>query len=249
MEKILSILGHLLNSRSIRLGWIITWWDQWFVNKRFYCELLYMCFRLRFFLMYLLFDAYVIKKVVRFYSHFEMTVHKKRFIVKFFYYDGNLSEDYFEFIDKVNARHKFISYRKNKLQGEKMRWKKKVTPYLRFCEEQYLVAHGINRYKKYWSSSTEVFFSLLPNYQFNVDVIWLRKAYFFLLLHIQENYSEIFFDRWMLRSDHKALCINKYKQNILKRKRLLKKRYYIGNTSELYKKTEKIKWSYKNTFS
>lgn len=87
-------MGHIVNAKSMRVGWCYSWSDQWYTELQYYPEYLHAIFRIRFYLVYY-FTDYSIEKRGYFYSHFEIINYYKKLYISVFLYDG-MSEGHWE---------------------------------------------------------------------------------------------------------------------------------------------------------
>lgn len=88
-------MGHLISASALRIGWITTWQDQWYVEKPYYVNYLYSIFRIRFYLIYI-FSRKKMERTTIFYSHFEILKHYKHLKINIYYYIGKLEESFFD---------------------------------------------------------------------------------------------------------------------------------------------------------
>lgn len=90
-------MGHLINAKAMRVGWEQDWCDLWFSKNHYYCEFLYSCFRIRYFLIFTYFN----KATDRFgmiYSHFYIFIGYKLLSVYLFLYDSRMEIAFDNFI-------------------------------------------------------------------------------------------------------------------------------------------------------
>lgn len=97
-------MGHLINPIAFRLGWTRQWVDDFFVELRFYPELLHKLLRFRYFLNCffsatsqepLIFNHYLI-------SHFTFFLHVRGFFLRIFFYSSRVSLSWYSFFDKIS---------------------------------------------------------------------------------------------------------------------------------------------------
>jgi len=79
-------MAHLVNAKAMRIGWEQNWSDFWFSKDIYYSELLYSCFRLRYYLIFFYFGKGQDRKGV-IYSHFDLGIFNKIFFVNIYFYD------------------------------------------------------------------------------------------------------------------------------------------------------------------
>ena len=89
-------MGHIINAKSMRIGWSALWCDQWYSEILYYSEFLHAMFRIRFYCIYTFTRRHLDKKAI-FYSHFEILKSYKNIYVEIYYYDGKLESDYEDF--------------------------------------------------------------------------------------------------------------------------------------------------------
>lgn len=89
-------MGHVVNAKSMRIGWSTLWCDQWYSEILYYSEYLHAIFRIRFYLIYVFTRRHFDKKAI-FYSHFEILKHYKSIYVEVYYYSGKLETDFEDF--------------------------------------------------------------------------------------------------------------------------------------------------------
>jgi hypothetical protein len=82
-------MAHLINAKAMRIGWEQDWCDLWFSKDKYYCDYLYSCFRIRYFLIYFFFSKHI-DKIGFIYSHFFISVFYKIFSVYLYFYDSGL---------------------------------------------------------------------------------------------------------------------------------------------------------------
>lgn len=80
-------MGHIVNAKGMRLGWVSNWCDQWFSELQFYPEYLHSIYRIRFFLIYF-FNMHALEQRGFFFSHFDIIKIYKNLKINIFYYDG-----------------------------------------------------------------------------------------------------------------------------------------------------------------
>ena len=78
-------MGHLINSKSMRIGWTQNWVDQWYTEIYYYSELLHTLFKIKFYLIYIFTRRHFDKKAI-FYSHFEIIKNYKKLYIEIYYY-------------------------------------------------------------------------------------------------------------------------------------------------------------------
>lgn len=105
-------MGHLINAKSMRLGWFKHWWDIWSVKQIYYTSLLYSCFRIRYFLIYLFFSKFTMIKLVMFFGHFHIEKVYKFLLIKLYYYDALLEEAIDDNYDMI--RENFNEYMRSR---------------------------------------------------------------------------------------------------------------------------------------
>lgn len=110
-------MGHLINATSMRLGWFKHWWDIWTVKQIYYTSLLYSCFRIRYFLIYLFFSKTFMIKYVMFFGHFHIEKVYKFLLIKLYYYDALLEQGIDDNFDEI------VSYFKEYKRSFKYNWK------------------------------------------------------------------------------------------------------------------------------
>lgn len=98
-------MGHLVNPIAFRVGWSRQWIDDYFVDLRFYPELLHRLLRFRYFL-----NCFFSAKVPRSYfdvyliSHFTFFFDLRGFGLQIFYYNSRMDPCWYDFSDKINPR-------------------------------------------------------------------------------------------------------------------------------------------------
>lgn len=81
-------MGHLVNAKSTRVGWVIGWCDDWFVRNRYYCHFLHNCLKIRYYLAFTFFDRSFEKRMKCFWSHFEIKQRLRVLNVYTYFYDA-----------------------------------------------------------------------------------------------------------------------------------------------------------------
>lgn len=98
-------MGHIINAKSMRLGWTNIWPDQWYTELYYYSEYLHSLFKIKFYLIYIFTRRHFDKKAI-FYSHFELIKYYKKIYIEIYYYSGKLENDFenfkFEFFYKLH---------------------------------------------------------------------------------------------------------------------------------------------------
>lgn len=81
-------MGHLINAKSTRIGWIYNWCDVWFVDSLYYPEFLHALIKMRYYLVYFFFFNKILDKLGFFFSCFDLS--KFTFVIhtRLFLYDG-----------------------------------------------------------------------------------------------------------------------------------------------------------------
>ena len=109
-------MAHLINSKSIRLGWTLGWCDDWFSKDLYYPYFLHLCFKIRVFLVYIFFDSSFHRYLI-FWSHFTISKNFKNIFIKTFFYDGQKEVSSYSYEDKwelkmsANLFKVFFKYR------------------------------------------------------------------------------------------------------------------------------------------
>jgi hypothetical protein len=85
----LLFMAHLINAKAMRIGWEQDWCDIWFSKDKYYCDYLYSCFRIRYFLIFFFFSKHI-DKLGFIYSHFFISIFYKSFSVYLYFYDSGL---------------------------------------------------------------------------------------------------------------------------------------------------------------
>jgi len=93
--KKINYMGHLINSKSMRLGINSSWCDEWFSELQFYPEYLHSIYRIRFFLIYY-FNYYRLEQRAFFFSHFDIIKIYKKLRINIYYYDGQGESIYYD---------------------------------------------------------------------------------------------------------------------------------------------------------
>lgn len=94
-------MGHLVSARALRLGWTFNWADSWFaVQKSDYSYFLFLCFRLRYFLLSYFYSKKRDKSSY-IYSHFNIIRSSRIILVKIFFYDAVFEENRRYILPKV----------------------------------------------------------------------------------------------------------------------------------------------------
>lgn len=94
-------MGHLVSARAFRLGWTFGWSDSWFVaHKSDYAYYLFLCFRLRHFLLSYFYSKKRDKSSY-IYSHFNIVRKLRMIIIKIFFYDATFEESRRLFLPKI----------------------------------------------------------------------------------------------------------------------------------------------------
>lgn len=94
-------MGHLVSARALRLGWTFNWADTWFaVQKSDYAYFLFLCFRLRYFLLSYFYSKKRDKSSY-IYSHFNIVKISRVVCVKIFFYDSIFEENKRYILPKV----------------------------------------------------------------------------------------------------------------------------------------------------
>jgi Ribosomal protein S3, C-terminal domain len=98
-------MGHLVNPIAFRLGWSRQWVDDYFVELRYYPEVLHRLLRFRYFLNSFfttkgpqpLFNSYLI-------SHFNFFFDLRGFTLQIFYYNSRMDPAWYDFFEKIVQR-------------------------------------------------------------------------------------------------------------------------------------------------
>lgn len=94
-------MGHLVSARALRLGWTFNWADSWFaVQKSDYSYFLFLCFRLRYFLLSYFYSKKRDKSSY-IYSHFNIVKYSRIILIKIFFYDAVFEENRRYILPKV----------------------------------------------------------------------------------------------------------------------------------------------------
>lgn len=94
-------MGHLVSARALRLGWTFNWADTWFaVQKSDYSYFLFLCFRLRYFLLSYFYSKKRDKSSY-IYSHFNIIKISRIIMIKIFFYDSIFEENKRYILPKV----------------------------------------------------------------------------------------------------------------------------------------------------
>lgn len=94
-------MGHLVSARALRLGWTFNWADSWFaVQKLDYSYLLFLCFRLRYFLLSYFYSKKRDKSSY-IYSHFNIIRSSRTLLIRIFFYDAAFEENRRYILPKV----------------------------------------------------------------------------------------------------------------------------------------------------
>jgi hypothetical protein len=113
-------MAHLINAKAMRIGWEQDWCDLWFSIDQYYCEYLYSCFRIRYFLIYTYFNKATDKFGV-IYSHFFVFIKYKLLSLNLYYmihewnylmmdFFKNILKYYLIFLEKKND---YLFHQKN----------------------------------------------------------------------------------------------------------------------------------------
>lgn len=113
-------MGHLINATALRLGWTLSWNDQWYLEKPYYTDYLYTILRLRFYLLFI-FSQKRLEKSSTLYSHFELIKLYKNIEINIYYYYANLEESFFNW--KFDFFLRWYNNKKNK--DPETRWSSK----------------------------------------------------------------------------------------------------------------------------
>jgi hypothetical protein len=93
-------MGHVVNSKGLRLGWSSSWCDYWFSELFFYPEYLHSIFRIRFYLVYFLTRKYF-RKLDIFYSHFYILQGFRNIEIYIYYYSATLEDSIYTLCDDL----------------------------------------------------------------------------------------------------------------------------------------------------
>jgi len=111
-------MGHLINSKSMRLGLLSNWHDEWFSELQYYPEYLHSIYRIRFFLVYY-FNYHRLEQRAFFFSHFDILKIYKKLKINIYYYDGQGESIYSDMwhafkINMLEKKEKRKSWKKTK---------------------------------------------------------------------------------------------------------------------------------------
>ena len=90
-------MGHLVNPKSLRLGWSLNWEDSWYIQNIYYPEFFHTVQKIRLIIIYICQEDYI-EDTGFMLSHFEIIQTLKTFLIKLFFYNGKFEDFFLRFI-------------------------------------------------------------------------------------------------------------------------------------------------------